>query len=156
MALRVLNLSGQYPHQHKIIKGKKMQILPRLIRKRDAPAYLGMDEREFNKSVEPRVVAVPIGSQGVAFDRLDLDEWVKDYKASCGYLKIDGQKIPMQTGDRKSEPVDKQAKESTWQQKGLQGSCSGRVRGTSISKSRGTVDFAKALEQAAKKKQNAS
>ncbi len=61
-----------------------LNILPRLIRLRDAPAYLGMDRHRFNEAVRPNLIEVPIGSQGVAFDRLDLDAWVDDYKQCSG------------------------------------------------------------------------
>jgi hypothetical protein len=59
-------------------------ILPRLIRLRDAPAYLGMDRHRFNEEVRPKLTELPIGSQGIAFDRLDLDGWVDDYKHRSG------------------------------------------------------------------------
>ena len=54
-------------------------ILPRMIRFRDAPAYLGMDRNRFNAEVRPHLVEIPIGTQGIAFDRLALDAWVDDY-----------------------------------------------------------------------------
>lgn len=59
-----------------------MQLLPRVIRAKDAPAYLGMCRDVFNQSVKPKVQSFPIGKQGVGFDRLDLDEWLVQYKAS--------------------------------------------------------------------------
>ena len=59
-------------------------ILPRLIRLRDAPAYLGMDRNRFNAEVRPGLTEVPIGAQGIAFDRLELDAWVDDYVARNG------------------------------------------------------------------------
>jgi hypothetical protein len=49
--------------------------LPRIIRLRDAPSYLGMDKNRFCREVRPLLSAIPIGTQGVAFDRLDLDTW---------------------------------------------------------------------------------
>jgi predicted DNA-binding transcriptional regulator AlpA len=52
---------------------------PRLIRLRDAPTYLGMDRNRFNSEVRPTLIEIPIGEQGVAFDRLDLDAWVDHY-----------------------------------------------------------------------------
>lgn len=55
-------------------------ILPRLIRLKDAPNYLGMDRNRFNVEVRPQLIEIPIGTQGVAFDRLDLDEWAEHYK----------------------------------------------------------------------------
>lgn len=59
-------------------------LLPRLIRFRDAPFYLGMDRNRFNAIVRPHVVEIRIGEQGIAFDRLDLDAWVDQYKACNG------------------------------------------------------------------------
>lgn len=59
-------------------------ILPRLIRLRDAPAYIGMDRHRFNHEVRPILTEIPIGSQGIAFDRLDFDAWVDDYKQCSG------------------------------------------------------------------------
>jgi hypothetical protein len=61
-----------------------MSPLPRLIRHRDAPAYLGMDRNRFNREVRPHLMEIPIGNQGIAFDRLDLDAWVDQYKARNG------------------------------------------------------------------------
>ena len=60
--------------------------LPRLLRLRDAPRYLGMDKNRFNQSVRPTVKVIPIGIQGIAFDRLELDQWVDDYKAFKGCI----------------------------------------------------------------------
>ncbi len=57
-------------------------LLPRLVRLRDAPAYLGMDRNRFNREVRPHLTNIPIGRQGIAFDRLELDAWVEDY-ISC-------------------------------------------------------------------------
>ncbi len=62
-------------------KQNGITILPRLIRFRDAPRYLGMDRNRFNAEVRPYVTEIPIGSQGIAFDRLDLDAWVEQYKS---------------------------------------------------------------------------
>lgn len=57
---------------------------PRLLRLRDAPSYLGMDRNRFNQEVRPHIRSVQIGSQGIAFDRLDLDRWVDDYMRRNG------------------------------------------------------------------------
>jgi len=54
-------------------------ILPRLIRLRDAPGYLGMDRNKFNADVRPHLTEVPLGPQAIAFDRLELDAWVDEY-----------------------------------------------------------------------------
>ncbi len=63
---------------------KNGYLLPRLIRLRDAPRYLGMDPNRFNDEVRPYLIEIPIGKQGVAFDRLDLDAWVDQYKDRNG------------------------------------------------------------------------
>ena len=60
------------------------RLLPRLIRLRDAPYYLGMDRNRFNAEVRPFLTQIPIGKQGVAFDRLDLDAWADEYKRRNG------------------------------------------------------------------------
>lgn len=59
-------------------------ILPRLIRQRDAPDYLGMDRNRFDQEVRPQLTEVPIGARGVAFDRYEIDAWVDDYIAAHG------------------------------------------------------------------------
>ena len=59
-------------------------LIPRIIRFRDAPFYLGMDKNRFNKEVRPFITEIKIGTQGIAFDRLDLDAWVDDYKSRVG------------------------------------------------------------------------
>src|SRR5215469_9716961 len=59
-------------------------LLPRLIRLRDAPHYLGMDRHRFNAEVRPFVTEIPIGIQGIAFDRLELDAWVAEYVRRAG------------------------------------------------------------------------
>jgi hypothetical protein len=51
--------------------GVRLTLLPRIIRFRDAPFYLGMDRRRFNAEVRPYLTEIPIGKQGVAFDRVE-------------------------------------------------------------------------------------
>jgi integrase len=55
------------------------QTPPRFIRAKYAHGYLGMCRDEFNKTVRPHVREFPIGKQGVAFDRHDLDDWADLY-----------------------------------------------------------------------------
>ena len=62
----------------------RTHLLPRLIRLKNAPEYLGMDRHRFNQEVRPNLTEIPIGSHGVAFDRLDLDAWVEQYKRRSG------------------------------------------------------------------------
>jgi len=59
-------------------------IRPRVVRFRDAPHYLGMDRNRFNAEVRPYLTEVPIGIQGIGFDRLELDAWFEDYKSRNG------------------------------------------------------------------------
>lgn len=61
-----------------------MKVLPRLLRFRDAPGYLGMDRNRFNAEVRPRLTEIPIGVQGIAFDRLELDAWAEEHMARNG------------------------------------------------------------------------
>jgi hypothetical protein len=63
-----------------------MDFIPRAIRASEAHKYLGMDRNRFNKEVKPHLVSVPIGTQGVAYDRFDLDAWWEDYKRRNGRL----------------------------------------------------------------------
>ncbi len=63
---------------------KPVSILPRLLRLRDVPAYLGMDRNRFNSEVRSHLTTIPIGRQGIAFDRLELDAWLEDYKSRNG------------------------------------------------------------------------
>ena len=64
------------------------QIQPRLIRFRDAPAYCGMSESFFNSRIRP-LIAIEIvdGSKFLAFDRLDLDDAIDEYKRLYGNPK---------------------------------------------------------------------
>ena len=59
-------------------------LLPRLVRLRDAPFYLGMDRNRFNAEVRPQLTEIPIGEQGIAFDRVELDAWVDQHKSRNG------------------------------------------------------------------------
>ena len=59
-------------------------ILPRLIRHRDAHAYLGMDRNRFGDEVRPALTEIPIGQRGIAFDRHELDVWADAYIAARG------------------------------------------------------------------------
>jgi hypothetical protein len=107
---------------------KISKLLPRLIRLRDAAFYLGMDRNRFNNLVRPLLAEIPIGKQGIAFDRLDLDAWADDYIARNGRL-------------------DQPDGGSSWDAKKHRDSSNVAIAGTSTNKSE--VDaFAKALEKA--------
>ena len=111
-------------------------LLPRFIRLRDTAFYLGMDRNRFNAEVRPYLTKIPIGHQGIAFDRLELDAWADQYKSCNG-------RPGLPKGDR------------IWDAKERQGSSNDGDSGTSTSASAGDV-FAKALEQLSKKKQSSS
>jgi hypothetical protein len=61
-----------------------MELLPRVIRAKHAHVYLGMDRNRFNREVKPHLIAVPIGVQGLGYDRVDLDKWWEEYKRRNG------------------------------------------------------------------------
>jgi len=63
---------------------RALVVSPRFIRLRDAPAYLGMDKNRFNREVRPHLCVIPIGTQGIAFDRVDLDAWADEYRNRNG------------------------------------------------------------------------
>jgi hypothetical protein len=80
-------------------------IAPRLIRLRDAPRYLGMDKNRFNREVRPCVIVIPIGVQGVAFDRLDLDAWADEHKRRNGCPAAQSERTkPWETTERQALP----------------------------------------------------
>src|SRR5580658_4398974 len=80
-------------------------IAPRLLRLRDAPRYLGMDKNRFNREVRPRVTVIPIGIQGVAFDRLDLDAWADEHKRRNGCPAAQSERTkPWETTERQASP----------------------------------------------------
>jgi hypothetical protein len=90
-----------------------------------------MDRNRFNAEVRPFLTEVPIGTQGIGFDRLELDAWFEDYKSRNGR--------PAQKGDY------------SWDANESPASFSGPESGTSISASLGG-EFAEALAQLASKK----
>lgn len=113
-------------------------LLPRLIRLRDAPGYLGMDRHRFNEEVRPNIMEIPIGNQGVAFDRLDLDAWVDDYIHCSG-----------------RPAVTKQRSLEQWDEKNRQVSLKEGSIGISIKRSL-DAEFEKALVRATSKKQKST
>jgi hypothetical protein len=108
---------------------KPSRLMPRFIRMRDAPSYLGMDKNRFNRDVRPLVAAIPIGTQGIAFDRLDLDSWADDYKSRNGH------------------PAAQPEREKLWETKERRASPNAVGPGISINSSEEHA-FARALEQA--------
>ena len=109
-----------------------MNLLPCFIRLRDAPPYLGMDRNRFNIEVRPYITEIPIGAQGIAFDRLEIDAWADQYKVCNGR-------------------PGKQPGGYLWDVKERRGSLSAVGSGISTRGS-GASDFAKALERATSEK----
>ena len=110
-------------------------ILPRLIRLRDAPRYLGMDPNRFNAEVRPYLTEMPIGKQGVAFDKIDLDAWAEQYKS------------------RNGRPGKAMKGGPPWDAKEHRGSSKGAKSGTSRNKLE-KEEFEKALERVTSRKPN--
>src|SRR5262245_64448194 len=110
------------------------RIVPRIIRSRDAPGYVGMDRNRFSAEVRPHLTEVPIGKQGVGFDRLELDAWVDQYIARNGRPPKGGR---------------------IWDAKRYPGSSCEPGVGTSISTSSGG-EFAKELAHLGSKKRQRS
>jgi hypothetical protein len=109
------------------------KLQPRVIRFRDAPYYLGMDRNRFNAEVRPYLTEIPIGKQGVGFDRLELDAWLDEYVT------------------RNGRPAQKGVQQ--WDANRYQASSNAPAFGTSTNGSTGG-EFAKALDQLALRKQN--
>lgn len=119
------------------MSSKDYPFQPRVIRANLAAGYLGMDRNRFNREVKPYLVVVPIGVQGVGYDRLDLDDWWEEYKRRNG-----------QPGALWKEG------EELWEnecQVFTAGRTSPAVCGT-LTKSSTANAFAKAVERATKKK----
>jgi len=93
-----------------------------------------MDKNRFNAEVRPFLTEIPIGKQGVAFDRLDLDAWAEDYKARNG-----------RPGKAKGG--------TSWHGECPQDSLSEAMSGTSRRQSQ-VREFEKALAQATSRKPN--
>ena len=120
----------------KLCKASNIILLPRMLRLRDAPTYLGMDRNRFNAEVRPSLTVIPIGEQGIAFDRFELDAWADEY------ISLHGRQASAKG-------------ESLWQGRKHPASSNARASGTSTSVSTGGA-FAKALDQINLKKQNDS
>src|SRR5262249_31853006 len=95
-----------------------------------------MDRNRFNAEVRPSLTEIPIGTQGIAFDRLELDAWADEYKGRNG-----------RPGQRKGALI--------WDAKERRASSTVAVSGTSTNAS-GGGEFAKALAQLHSKRPSAS
>ncbi|WP_259699392.1 hypothetical protein [Pseudomonas brassicacearum] len=122
-------------------------ILPRFIRAGDAYGYLGMCRDEFNKTVRPNVREFPIGKQGIAFDRIELDQWADDY--------IEAKAIEKAANQDNNQPRSGRQGVNKWREKPCQASMRGTASGIST-KSSEVSDFKKALDQAKGRKQSST
>ncbi|MDI2594978.1 hypothetical protein POF45_26660 [Pseudomonas sp. 681] len=120
---------------------------PRFIRAMEAPAYLGMCRAEFKKTVRPHIREFPIGKQGVAFDRLELDAWANAY--------IESMAIEKASNEDNNPPRSGRQGVNKWREKPCLASTRGTAFGTST-KSSEVSDFKKALEQAKGKKRSST
>ena len=112
-----------------------MNILPRFIRLKHAPNYLGMDKNRFNAEVRPFVTEIRVGFQGIAFDRLDLDAFADDYKS------------------RNGRPGKKKGENEPWREE-KHADSSRKARYGTLTKSSEVIEFEKALEQATSKRRS--
>jgi len=136
-------------------KDRVSTALPRFLRLRDAPRYVGMDRNRFNAEVRPHLIEIPIGKQGVAFDRRELDAWADRYKAERGRHAIDKRA----SGDehiRCSERPVQKGRMKKWGVTRVQVSTEETASGTSTKGSRDTVAFAQALALVTRRKQSAT
>ena len=111
-----------------------MSILPRFLRFRDAPAYCGMGRAIYNKEVRPYLTEIHIGTQGIAFDRLEVDAVLDEYKQRNGR--------PASKGGMK------------WDAKERRASLRETESGTSIRSSKDMGDFVNLVRQEKSRKQN--
>jgi hypothetical protein len=110
-------------------------LLPRLLRFRDAPHYLGMDRNRFNAEVRPYVTNIPIGRQGIAFDRLELDAWADQYKS------------------RNGRPAERR---TSWDAENHRASRNEAASGGSTRKLRDTEEWQKAVARVISRRRNAT
>ena len=110
-------------------------LLPRFIRLRDAPFYLGMDRNRFNAEVRQFLTCIRIGRQGVAFDRLELDAWVDDYMSCNG------------------RPAERS---ETWDAENHRASKNEAISGGSTRESRDTEEWQKAVARLTSRRQNST
>ena len=122
---------------------QSVETAPRFIRAMNAPAYLGMCREEFKNTVRPHVREFPIGKQGVAFDRHELDQWADAY--------IEAAAIEKQNDRDNNLPRSGRPGEKQWREKRYPASTRGTASGTSTRSSE-VHDFKKALERAKGKK----
>nr|WP_244507251.1 hypothetical protein [Pseudomonas panipatensis] len=118
---------------------RQPHFVPRFIRAKDAASYLGMCRDEFNKTVRPHIREFPIGKQGVAFDRLELDAWADSYVEKASIEKPGA-------GDNNHSRSERQGNGALpWQRKQSQGSRGSRTASGKSTKSTEENEFKRAL-----------
>ena len=127
-------------------------LFPRFIRMSDAPRYLGMCRTVFNQSVRPHVREFPIGRQGIAFDRTELDRWADSYVSGQA---IDKKDILADYSKRSERRHGDFGGTKLWHVNQSADSRCEVVSGTSTRSSKAN-EFTKALDLARGKRQNAS
>ena len=88
---------------------KNLNLVPRFIRLRDAPNYLGMGYDCFCAKVRPYVTEIKDGPKIVLFDKVDLDAFADHYKAHNGRLGQRKEEKPCHSGSKnvKGPPTSK-------------------------------------------------
>lgn len=125
---------------------------PRFIRAKHAPAYLGMCRAVFDAEVRPHIREFPIGKQGVAFDRHELDEWADAYVARKSIEKVANQDNNQPRSERHGG-----AKGATpWPKKQSQASSKCRVASGKSTKSTEENEFKRVLALVTGRKQSNS
>lgn len=127
---------------------QQQPIAPRILRAtKEAPAYLGMCRNVFNEVVRPHLREIPIGKQGVGFDRRELDAWVD---ASLNDAAID--KAPAG-----NEYVSRSGRQGVkeWREKPSRVSTKETASGTSTKCSE-AIDFKRALALAKGRKRSST
>jgi predicted DNA-binding transcriptional regulator AlpA len=123
---------------------ERLMMQPRFIRMMSAPAYLGMCRAEFNSSVRPNVREFPIGKQGIAFDRKDLDNWA-DFYAKSHSVEKNQRKEDNTPAASASSSITEQRQ---WHAKVSPASRKPRAASGASTKKSLESDFGKALAQA--------
>jgi hypothetical protein len=72
-----------------------------------------MDRNRFNAEVRPKLTEIPIGKQGIGFDRLELDAWVDEYVARNGRPARPKGVLSWDANERQGSPCDKASGTST-------------------------------------------
>ncbi|WP_371360149.1 hypothetical protein [Pseudomonas sp. KT_2_4] len=124
------------------------QLIPRFIRAKEAPGYLGMCRAIFDETVRPFVSEFPIGGRGVGFDRQELDDWATAY--------VEAKAIDKKGATEQQSPrSERQKGDKSWRENRSQASPKGKVSGISTRKSTEN-DFTKALELVTGRKRSAT